>query len=639
MKKIANIIIILTAFVVLCQNQVLSQLRQREEVSVEDSWNLLDIYPSDDAWHQAKQKLVTQFDEVSAHKGKLADSPSELLACLTANSQISKEFGRLYCYAGMNSDQDTRDSKYLAMKQELEQLITDYNSQTSFIDPEITQIDKRKIDEFISAEPGLKIFKMYLYDIQRTKAHRLSEKEEKILAEAALLADGPSSIFEIFSYSEMPFPEITLSDGTVAKLNQAGYCLYRASTNPLDREAVFQNFWSAFDGFKRTFGVQLYGNVKRDMFYARTRNYESSLHSALDKNNIPTEVYLTLIENVHNNLDLLHRFLKLKKRMLNVDTLKYSDLYTSVVKDIDLKYTYEQAGRLILDSLKPLGDDYVSVVKQALDNRWIDVYPTPGKRSGAYSNGGAYDVHPYILLNYNSRYDDVSTLAHELGHTMQSYYSNKNQPYPTADYSIFVAEVASTFNEALLIHKMLDEIKDTDTRLSLLMNYLEGLRQTVFRQTQFAEFELAIHNKAESGQPLTGDVLSELYGDILKKYYGHDQGICQIDDLYHVEWAYIPHFYYNFYVFQYATSFTASTALVEKVLTGEEDAVKRYIKFISSGGSDYPINLLKKAGVDMTTPQPFNLTMTAMSRTMDEIETFLPNSRLKCTRQRCHATP
>ncbi|MHC4792343.1 MAG: oligoendopeptidase F, partial [Planctomycetota bacterium] len=548
---------------------------------------------------------------------------SELLACLEFNSRLSKEFERLHSYASQKSDEDTRNSKYLAMRQEMEQLGTDYNSKASFIEPEIVKMDKNKIDKFITEEPGLKVFKMYLYDIQRTRAHRLSEKEEKILAEASLLANGPSTIYMIFSNAELPYPEVKLSDGVIAKLNKAGFARYRAVPNRSDRETVFQAFWQVFNNFRRTFGTQLYANVKRDMFYARTRGYGSSLHSALDKDNIPPEVYLTLIENVNNNLDSFHRYLNFKKRMLGVDTLKYSDVYAPVVKGLDLKYAFEEARELVLDAVEPLGQDYSRIAKEAFESRWIDVYPTPGKRAGAYSNGSAYDVHPYILLNFNGQFDDVSTLAHELGHTMHSYYSNKNQPYPTADYSIFVAEVASTFNEALLINKMLKEIKDDDTRLSLLMNYLDGIKGTVFRQTQFAEFELSIHEKAERGEPLTGDVLSKLYGDILKKYYGHDKGVCYIDDIYTVEWAYVPHFYYNFYVYQYATSFTASTALSEKVLNKEKGAVEKYIEFISSGGSDYPINLLKKAGVDMTDAQPFNKTMVAMNRTMDEIERIL----------------
>jgi len=455
------------------------------------------------------------------------------------------------------------------------------------------------------------------------KPHTLSEKEEKILAEASLLADGPSSIYGVFSNAEMPYPEIKLSDGTTTTLTKAEYSRYRAAPNRADREAVFGAFWGALDKFKGTFGTQLYANVKKNMFYARTRGYESSLHSALDKDNIPTQVYLALIENVTNNLDSFHRYLRLRKRMLGVETLEYSDAYAPVVKGIDLKYTYDQARKLVLDAVAPLGADYQRVVAKAFDERWLDVYPSPGKRAGAYSSGDAYDVHPYILLNYNGQYEDVSTLAHELGHTMHSYYSNKNQPYPTADYSIFVAEVASTFNEALLIHKMLQEIKDEDTRLSLLANYLEGIRTTVFRQTQFAEFELRMHEKAERGEPLTGDVLTALYGDILKKYYGHEKGVCHIDDLYAVEWAYIPHFYYDFYVYQYSTSFTASTALAEKILGEEKGAVEKYIAFLSAGGSEYPIDLLKNAGVDMTTAEPFNKTMAAMNRTMDEIEAIL----------------
>lgn len=623
MNKISYLIIVLIILLTFSPTQLISEVRERSDVAIEDTWNLQDLYGSDKLWDDSKQKLVAQFDEVLAYKGKLGSSASQLLACLEFDSHISKQFGRLYSYVSMKSDEDTRNAKYLGMRQQLEQLITDYSSKASFIEPEIAGMEKQKVDDFIVKEPGLNIFKMHLYDIQRTKAHRLSEKEEKILAEASLLANSPSSIYKILSNAELPYPEVKLSDGAIAKLNKAGYARYRAVQNRDDRETVFQAFWSTFNNFKQTFGVQLYSNIKKDMFYARTRHYNCSLESALDKDNIPTEVYSTLIENVHNNLDTFHRYLNLKKRMLGVDKLKYSDLYAPVVKGIDLEYTFEEAKELVLDSVKPLGKDYARVAKQALKNRWIDIYPTAGKRAGAYSNGSAYDVHPYILLNYNGRYDDMSTLSHELGHAMHSYYSNKNQPYSTADYSIFVAEVASTFNEALLINKMLSEIKDDDIRLSFLMDYLEGIRQTVFRQTQFAEFELRIHEIAERGEPLTGDVLSKLYGDILKKYYAHDKGICYVDEIYTVEWAYVPHFYYNFYVYQYATSFTASTALVEKVLNKEKTAVEKYINFLSSGGSDYPINLLKKAGVDMTTPEPFTKTMAAMNRTIDKIERIL----------------
>jgi oligoendopeptidase F len=612
--------IVLLAFF---QSPALSQTRERSEIATQYKWNLKDLYTSDEAWNKAKDELAGRFDEVTKYKGKLASSASTLLACLELDSQISKEMGRLFSYASMKSDEDTGNLKYLGFKQEMQQLSTNYNSKAAFITPEIAELNKQQIDNFMEQQPGLKIYKMDLYNILRMKAHTLSESGEKLLAEAGLMADGPSSIYGVFSDAEMPYPEIKLSDGTMARLTKAGYSRYRAVPNRSDREAVFNAFWGAFNKFKGTFGTDLYAEVKKDMFYARARNYESSLQSALDKNNIPPEVYTNLIKNVTDNLDSFYRYLKLKKRMLGVEMLEYSDIYAPVVKGIDLQYTYDEAKKLVLEALEPLGPDYRRVVEEAFKERWIDVYPTPGKRSGAYSNGDAYDVHPYILLNYNGQYEDVSTLAHELGHTMQSYYSNKTQPYPTADYPIFVAEVASTFNETLLIDKMLEEIKDDDTRLSLLMNYLDGIKGTVFRQTQFAEFELRMHEMAERGEPLTGDVLTKLYGDILKKYYGHDKGICHIDDLYTVEWAYIPHFYYDFYVYQYATSFTASTALAENVLAKEKDTVKNYTDFLSAGGSEYPIELLKKAGVDMTTAEPFKKTMAAMNRTMDEIEEIL----------------
>jgi oligoendopeptidase F len=334
-----------------------------------------------------------------------------------------------------------------------------------------------------------------------------------------------------------------------------------------------------------------------------------------------------LVDNVNKNLSTFHHYLKLRQRILGVDQLHYYDLYAPLLKGVDLKYTYDESQQHILVALKPLGSDYINVLKKGFAERWLDVYPTEGKRSGAYSNGSAYDVHPYMLLNYNGKYDDMSTVAHEFGHSMQSYLSNKNQPYATSQYPIFVAEVASTFNEALLIDYMLKQIKDDDVRLSLLGSYLEGIKGTVFRQTQFAEFELRIHEMAEKGEPLTGDVLNKVYDEIVKKYYGHDKNICIVDDEIKAEWMYIPHFYYNFYVYQYATSFTASAALSERTIAGDKASTEKYIKFLSAGGSDYPIELLKKAGVDMTTSEPFDLTMKKMNRVMDEMEKILDKKK------------
>lgn len=608
---------------VFAQTEIKSQTRDRNKIPVKKTWNLLDLYPSDEAWTEAKKKLVFQFDEILPFKGKLSTSASQLLACLELNSFISKEFARLMSYASMKSDQDTRDSNSLSMKQEMEHLGTEFSSKAAFIEPEILKMDEATIERFLAEESGLKIYEFYLQDLQRRKAHKLSEKEERILAEAGLMADAPYSIYNIFSNAELPYPEVKLSDGMLVQVNQAGYARYRELLNRQDREAVFQAFFGTFNKFQRTIGTQLYAAVKKDMFYARTRGYNSCLERALDENNIPVAVYQTLIENVNANLKTFHRYLNLRKRMLGVDTLKYFDLYVPVVKGIDLQYTVDQAKEMTLEALKPLGEAYVNALKGGFESRWIDVYPTHGKRSGAYANGSAYDVHPYILMNFNGLYDDVSTLAHEVGHAMHSYFSNKHQPYPTADYAIFVAEVASTLNEALLIRKLLEEIEDENIRLSLLIKYLDGIKGTVFRQTQFAEFELKMHEMAERGQPLTGDTLTKLYTKIVRKYYGHDQKVCIVEDLYTVEWAYVPHFYYNFYVYQYATSFTASTALAAKLLSGEKGALEKYIEFLSSGGSDYPITLLKKAGVDLTTSEPFDETMEAMNRTMDEIERIL----------------
>ncbi len=611
------------AFLMTGTVNAVAQTRDRSRVPVEDTWNLKNLYSSDEAWRAEKDRVAKSMDNLQQFKGKLAESSETLFKCLDMVSSLRKAMERLDAYASMASDLDLHNAHYIGLDQEVNQLETSFNSKTSFIDPELIKLSPSDIDRFIREQPKLEVYRFYLDDLQRRKKHTLSDKEEKIIAETGMMATGPEDIYSIFTNAELPYPKVLLPDGKTVKLNQAGYVRYRASTDRADRETVFREFWGTMNSYRETLGATLYAKIKSDVFYARVRNYDSSLQAALDVNNIPVAVYHSLIDNVDKNLGTFHRYLKLKKRMLGVDTLKYSDIYAPAVKGVDLKYTFDEAKALVLKAIKPLGKDYSDVVKQAFANRWIDVYPTEGKRSGGYSNGSAYDVHPYILLNFNGQYDDVSTLAHELGHTMQSYLSNKNQPYPLADYPIFVAEVASTLNEALLFHEMMNEIKDDDVRLSLLMEYLDGIKGTVFRQAQFAEFELKIHEMVEKDIPLTGDVLSKVYGDILKKYYGCDEGITQIDDRDDVEWAFIPHFYYDYYVYQYATSFTASTALAEKVLDKDEGAVDKVLTFLSSGGSKYPIDLLKQAGVDMTTSAPFDNTMAVMNRTMDEIEKIL----------------
>ena len=600
-----------------------SQPLQRADINLNDTWRLEDIFATDEAWRKAKNEVAARAEKISSYKGEITKSAENLREFLEFGSEISKKVSRLYSYASMRSDQDTRVSDYLAMKQEMGQLVTRLQSLSAFGEPEILDAGQEKIESFINENKELEKYRMYLTDLFRKQKHRLSESEEKIMAEASMMMQSPYSIYSIFTNAELPWPTVELSNGEKATLNQSGYSKYRASTNRADREKVFNAFFTELKNFERTIAEQLYSNVKVHIFNMRTRNYDNTLQAALDNYNIPTDVYHSLIENVNTNLTYFHRYLELKKRMLGVDTLKYIDLYAPVVKGVDLEYSIGEGKELVLDAMKPLGDDYVKVLKQSFDERWIDVYPTAGKRSGAYSNGSVYDVHPYVLLNYNDQYEDVSTLAHEMGHAMHSYYSNTSQPYALSDYSIFVAEVASTFNEVLLMDKMLKEIKDDDTRLSLLMNYLDGFKGTLFRQTQFAEFELAIHEKVEKSEPLTSDVLNEMYGNILKKYYGHDEGVTYIDDLFKSEWAFIPHFYYNYYVYQYATSYTASIALGEKVLNREPGAAEDFLAFLSSGSSDYPISLLKKAGVDMTTREPFTKAMDAMDRIMDEIEEIL----------------
>ncbi|MCK4716686.1 MAG: oligoendopeptidase F family protein, partial [Candidatus Marinimicrobia bacterium] len=517
-------------------NEVLSQTRDRSEIADQYKWDLTDLYSSEEAYQKAKDETVKKFDGILKYKGKLTKSPVSLLKSLDYHSNIIKEMLRLSSYAGKKSDLDTRDSKYLAMRQEISQLFTQYNSKSSFIDPEILTMNKKKIDKFFIKEPKLRIYKHYLHDLLRSKEHMLGEKEEKIVAEAGLITGTAGSIYGIFKNADMPYPTVKLSNGEEVLVDQAGYGRYRATANRADRKIVFEAFFEKFNDFRRTFGTEIDGNVKSHIFYTNVRNYTSTLETALDANNIPTKVYHSLIENVNKNLDSFHRYLEIKRRMLGVDTLFYYDLYAPTVKGIDADFEYDEAIDMVLSALKPLGKDYIKTIDEAFKNRWIDVYPTPGKRSGAYSSGSAYDVHPYILLNYNNLYNDVSTLIHELGHTMQSYYSSKTQPFQTAMYPIFVAEVASTLNEILLFTDVYNKTTDDDIKLSLLMEYLDGIKGTLFRQTQFAEFELRMHEMAEKGVQITGDSMSELYKSIVQAYYGHNEGVCVVPEYIDVEW-------------------------------------------------------------------------------------------------------
>lgn len=598
-------------------------------------WDLTQLYKDPATWEAAKDAFAKRIPEIASFKGKLGDSASVFYSALDTYANMDKELSKIYSYASFAYDLDTRDSAAQQRVQAIGQVAGDFGTAASYITPEILAVGKEKVDGFVAAEPKLKPFVPFLDNILRMKAHTLSPAEEHIAALAqSKMGGAPSSIYGIFTNADMPYPEVTLPNGEKIRLDAQAYTKYRALDDRAERDMVFKEFWNKYGEFKRTLGTTLYSAVKAHTFNKEARGYDSCLQAALDRDNIPTTVYTQLISDVNSNLSTLHRYLKLRQRMMGVDQLRYEDLYANIVKGVDKEYTAEEAMKLVLQAVAPLGKSYQDTLSNGFYNeRWVDFFPTQGKRSGAYSSGSVYDLHPYELLNYMGRYEDVSTLAHESGHSMHSYLSNTHQPYVTADYSIFVAEVASTCNENLLLHYMLNNTKDDATRLSLLGNYLDGLRQTLFRQTLFAEFELKIHEMVEQGQPLTGDSLNKLYLGLLKKYYGDEAGFCKVDDRYAVEWAYIPHFYRNFYVFEYATSIIASTSIANAIR--QEAAAKKpstkardaYMKMLSSGSSEYPVQLLKDAGVDMTTSVPFAAAMKEMNSVMDEMEAILARQK------------
>lgn len=606
---------------------MLSTERDRSKIPVEFLWDMTPVFPDFADWRKAKEALVKDLPQIDVFRGTLGNSAATLRRCLEFITELSKSFARLYTYASAHADIDTRSAEFLACQQEMSQIGTEMSTRTAFLEPELLRLGPERIGQFLATDPGLEIFRHMMEDVLRRKDHTGTESEEHLIAEAGLMADSSGSIYTVFSNADFPFAQIALSDGKTVKLDKAAFPMYRTVPNRDDRKRVFEAYFGKLHEYRRTFGTQLYGEVKKNLYYRRVRKYPSCLDAALHPHNIPPEVYRGLIASVREALPLFHRYLDLRRRLLGVDVLHYYDLYAHVVPELTMEYEFTEAKDLILDSVALLGDEYQNVAARSFAERWMDVYPGEGKIGGAYSNGAVYDVHPYILLNYNGKYDDVSTVTHELGHTMHSYFSNSRQPYATSQYSIFVAEVASTFNEALLLEHMLKTVTDPRIRLSLLVNYLDGLKATLFRQTQFAEFELRIHELAESGQSLTGDSLEALYGELTRDYYGHERRVCVVDDVVQAEWAGVPHFYYNFYVFQYATSLTASSALSEMVLQGDRAATARYMQLLSAGGSDYPITLLRNAGVDMTTSEPFSLLMQKMERAMAEVEGLLGTMR------------
>jgi len=604
--------------------------QQRDRASIPDKykWDLTHIYASNAAWRAAKEKLEADVPGIRKFKGTLGSSPAALADALERTTELRKTLFRIATYANLQADQDTRHAENQGMRQEVTLLAASIGTEVAFIEPEMLQIGEGKLQTFLGSEPRLRSYRFYVEDLLRRAAHTLSEAEEKILAGAAAVTIAPSTTSGLLLNAEFPYPSVTLSDGRSVKLDQQAFADLRQLPNRADREKVMSAYFRALGSFSQTLGSTLTGSVRASQFYANVRKYESDLAARLDSPNIPVAVYSRLIEGVNRNLPSFHRYLKLRKRMMGVDELHYYDLYAPLVGSVNLEYTPEQSQAHIAAAVAPLGPDYVSAINRAFNERWIDLMPNEGKRSGAYMSGSAYDVHPYMLINYNGKYTDMSTVAHELGHAMHSFHSSRAQPFHLAGYQTFVAEVASQFNEDLLLDYILKQVHDKDVRIAILGNYLEGLKGTVFRQTQFADFELRIHELAQQGKPLTGESIAKVYLDITRKYYGHDEGVCVVDDYIAHEWSGVPHFYSSYYVFQYATSFTAATALSEGVLAPASrgaDATKRYIQFLSAGGSKYPIDLLKDAGVDMTTDQPLELTIKKMNRVMDEIEKLLGN--------------
>jgi len=595
-----------------------------------DTWNLGEIYPSAEAWSRAKDALEANLGKIDQCQGQLGTSAVKLLECSEMLSNTFKTYSRIASYASMASDADTQDADNQQRRTEAQILGSKLSEKVSFIDPELLEVGEVKLNGFLSELAALEPYRHNIQDTLRQSEHVLDADAEVMMAATSMMRRLPSNTYRTLVNADMPWPAITLSNGEEVRLDQSAYSKYRSVDNRADRKSVFEAFWGKWKEYERTLGTTLAGQVDVHIFSQRQRGYVNSLSSALDNNNIPEAVYRTLISETNDNLDTLHRYFKLRGRMLGINDLRYYDIYPSLV-ETTLEFPIASGKQLTLEATAPLGSAYTEVMSSAFDSRWMDVYPRPGKRSGAYMSDGVYDVHPYVLMNYNDDYESVSTLAHEWGHAMHSYLASKSQPYPTAGYSIFTAEIASTFNEALLLELMLKRAKDDEERLYYLGSALENLRVTYFRQTMFAEFELAIHDRAETGEALTGAKLTAIYADLLRRYHGHDEGVLTIDDLYTVEWAYISHFYYNFYVYQYATSLAASSLLAEAVIQGRPGAVENYMNLLKAGGSDYPYDLLKRAGVDMATSAPYRAVFTRMNAIMDQIESILDRREANVT--------
>lgn len=596
-----------------------TNLPTRSQVNLEDTWDLTTIFKDDQAWEEAFIQVEKEYQKIDQYKQNFTEDSKSLLELLKFTEEIQLKVSHLYVYSHLQSDTDVANSKYQAMQSRAVGLATKISTSFAFINPSILAADQEKITEFVENDKDLNIYKHFFNDIFKNRKYILSNKEESILAAASQTLSSFEDIYSVYTNSEMKMPLVTNDEGKKIKLSYGRYNVLRESSNKEVRKEAFMGMHNTYADSKNTLANILTGKIKADNFNAGVRGFESARHAALFSNNVPESVYDALLSTVNDNIDAMHKYVEVRKSILNLDEINMYDLYTPLVGDIDLKFTKNDAKEIILEALKPLGSEYVEVVRQAFDNRWMDLVENENKRSGAYSSG-TYGTNPYILMNWQDSLDNVYTLAHELGHSLHSYYTRKYQPQVYGNYSIFVAEVASTTNEQLLTDYFLKKYKDKNIRAYILNHYLDGVKGTVFRQSQFAEFEHLIHQSDQNGIALTGEYLTEKYFEMNKKYYGD---VMTYDQEIGYEWALIPHFYYNYYVYQYATGFSAASALSERILSGDQAKIDAYIDFLKSGSSDYPIEVLKKAGVDMNSPSPIQETLTIFRQRLDELEKLL----------------
>ncbi|MEE9431053.1 MAG: oligoendopeptidase F [Melioribacteraceae bacterium] len=596
------------------------ELPKRENIEKQLTWNLKDIYKTNEDWETDFNWTKDSIAKYSSFKGKLSNSAKDLLACVTFDDEVGIKISRLYLYAFLSKDLDVANTENQARYDRVADLNSKLSANSSFMAPEILEIPEDKLWKFVEKEDGLKIYKHQLDNLLRTKSHTLTTREEELMALASPVADVPYSTFGMFNNADVQFPKVKDENGEEIQISHGRYGAAMYSTNREYRERVYKGLYKPFKEYKNTLVSLFNGNIKASIFNAKARKYNSTREAALNPNNIPLEVYDKLVKTVNKNLKPLQRWAGLKKKILKLDSLHPYDAYVTLFPSVKKEYTYEQSVEILLEALKPLGDDYLSNLKMAFDNRWIDVHETKGKRNGAYSSGVSYGTHPYVLLNWSNQLNDVFTFAHEMGHNMHSYYTEKYQPYPYANYSIFVAEVASTTNEALLLDYLIENSETKEEKLALIENQLNNITTTFYRQTQFAEYEQLVHEKTESGEALTPDLLCKLWGDMYQRYWGK-QMVVDEEETY--AWARIPHFYYNFYVYQYATSYAASQELVAQIRSEGQPAIERVLDFLKAGSSKYPIDVLKTAGVDMTSPKPIIAVVNKMNELLDEMERLL----------------